>query len=159
MFFYAIKIFIFWGRGVTFFFLKQNKRVQFFFQSPPAIPTKIQWVIPKPVYVMIYIPVDTILAPTPCSLTFAFSFLLKNLPSELSLPFFLGCLCRESWLELVELRGLGVLCALSSVLKWRHVLTYTGCPMYKQLKVSVAPCMVGQGYTKENIQDVQLQGV
>lgn len=45
---------------------------------------------------------------------FPFSFLLKMRPNEdLNPDFFLGALWRESWLLLVELSGLGVLCALS----------------------------------------------
>ena len=59
-------------------------------------------------------PVDML--PVTCSFTLAFSFLLKNRPSELSLPFFFGCLCRESWEEFWELSGLGVLWQLSRVL-------------------------------------------
>lgn len=59
------------------------------------------------------------------SLVFPFSFFEKNRPSELLMPRFFGCLWRESWLLFVLLRGLGVLCELSSdILKEKSFMMY-----------------------------------
>ena len=85
--------------SLTKFHLKMSSAKCHPFCSPPHTPPS---------------PVDML--PVTCSFTLAFSFLLKNLPSELSLPFFFGCLCRESWEEFWELSGLGVLWQLSRVL-------------------------------------------